>query len=120
MIITMTDEQFHQNHIALWMWLAETGSEKKGSFPGWTTLRRYKEYCDSSIDEALITQCFACGCAVSRDSTSKCSDCPVDWGGLTRLTACTEYHSPYIRWYLSKKVEERKELALRIASLPWR
>lgn len=99
-------------HVALWTWLAETGSPVKLYWPGW--LRNGGEYGEQPFD------CFACAAAGytwKHDNAypSKCvRGCPVKW---TDATTCYRNKSEYTRWQRAETTDERKRLAAKIATL---
>lgn len=121
--LTMTDELAEKNHRTLWNWVAETG-EHKHRAPISHSLDKfnYQGILDGALLAANEVDCFACGEAYIRgknsDPRNNCKHCPINWNG--RHGHCTDYDSPYIKYYEALTGEEAKKYAAIIANLPWK
>ncbi len=87
-------------HKAMWQWLADNPTSKKGDWPGW-------------IESGYAShQCFACHvCGV------RCSICPLDW---PQGKDCSEMDGLYKQWSRAETPEEASLAALAIKNVPWK
>lgn len=90
----------------LWDDLARTGSDDKGSWPGWEK-------------HGLLY--FACPCCHyvmnKHDGRLLCEDCPLltHWGGTYLVAPCCDKVSPFDKWARAKTPKNRKKYAKIIA-----
>lgn len=104
--------RMREGHIALWTWLAETGSEDKKKWAGW------EKYGKQPHD------CFCCGLVGlsgdGHDDFTACQYCPIDWEDKEvcgDMGACTFGESEFELWSYCDLVTERKRLAAKIATM---
>jgi hypothetical protein len=108
----LTRKEMRAGHVALWTWLAETGSVEKGEWPGWGFSGG--EYCPQPND------CFACGVAYpgTLDPDVNVFDCkcrcPISW---PRSAVCPRDRSEYAKWIRARRSDTRKRYAAKIAAL---
>lgn len=100
----------HENHRALWTWLAENPGMSKQAWPGF-----------SNMEETPLNNCFACKAVQGR-----CYNCPISWvddNGVQQHDCCSA-GTLYSKWYshFERSVIDAaamSALALQIAELPW-
>jgi hypothetical protein len=99
-------EKYHQDCIAMWTYLAETGAEEK---PDSDYLHRCAA-CEIAIN-VMPPNCFACPVDVWRKVAEKYfpTDAPCE----------SDPKSPYKAWLNAETPGERKRAARRIAKLKW-
>jgi hypothetical protein len=104
----MTQINYEEEHRKLWTWLADHPYAVKAQyFIGW--------------DEPSIPaqECFACAytqtLALVPGPGWHCQYCPLD----RSVIGCHTEEGLYIQWRRTKSPEIRRELALKIANLPW-
>ena len=97
-------------HKALWTWLERTGSDNKGSWPGW-------EWNGGNVPH-VSSNCFAC----QADDLERalvdgrvCANCPV----FSMPTRCSRANSLFRRWNRCEKQGWRKRYARRVLALGW-
>ena len=122
--MSITFEEGQRLHVALWGWLAETGSQFKQDWPRWTTN-------GGNISRVSIGDCFCCeyDMAVGNGGqVAVCSMCPIAWGdpdeteyavGMEECPCQMVSDSPFRVWENATDIEERKRLAAIIRDLPW-
>lgn len=100
-------------HVALWTWLAETGSATKAAWPGWE--RNGGEYEDKDKN-----MCLACNATITvRRDWHDCRKCPIDWGLPAKgrdSTPCVD-RGDYALWRWAHDIDERKRIAAKIATM---
>ena len=99
---------YEKEHRKLWNWLADHPKASKSDyFKSWKAGDRPK------------TDCFACEVARQKakqaGTIAACSFCPL--GGVSIL-GCLR--GLYYDWATTVSPERRRELALKIANLPWK
>ncbi len=97
------------NHRALWGWLAETGTEHKSEYIGFT-----------NREDRILNYCHFCEFAgiirAGADSRINCDVCPGGWTD----EHCEADESEYLLWCDAETPEERKEIAAQIRDIPIR
>ena len=86
--------------IELWEWLAKTGNCVKRNWPGW------KKYGKMDND---------CPCCEYINQTSHTRECPI-WKCLG-AQSCFSFESPYVKWYYSATILNRKRYAQQVVNL---
>jgi len=103
----MTSVELRQGHIALWKWLARTGSWDKEKWPGWGKESYYW------VQENR--ECFACDAC-----ENMCSRCPIVWshkGKQHDWPLCNHPGGEYWLWRNAKSINERRQIAAKIARM---
>lgn len=94
---------YEKEHRKMWNWLADhPDKEKKDYFENWDA---------TSIP---MSRCFACEASYQRVGRM-CKSCPL---GGQRVVGCTD--GLYAVWRCERDPEKRRQLARKIAELPWK
>lgn len=103
----MTYAELREGHIALWKWLARTGTINKHGWPGW---RRKANWWVKENRE-----CFACDAC-----NNACNVCPIVWrciGKQQNWPLCDHPGGEYWLWRHAKSINERRKIAAKIARM---
>lgn len=104
----MEKKTYHDGHVALWDWLAKTGSYEKIKAPVWKD-KRFKHLIRGDVEEF---HCFAC--------YNNCIKCPIEWvKGTYPDCSPLSKDSPFVKWRDAETIEERKHWAAIIRDLLW-
>lgn len=104
----MEQINYEEEHRKLWNWLADhPGSWKSDYFEDW------------GYDSIPRSYCFACEVAYREayraNSPAGCRFCPL---GGPRIVGCDD--GLYAEWWATASHEDRRQLAHKIANLPWK
>lgn len=89
-------KNWHELHIALWVWLSLDGEREKEEWFGAFNVPGVKHYC------------FACEVA------QECFNCPMEQDSLEQCA-----NGLYAKWIHTDKIAEREELARKVAEQEW-
>jgi len=125
MKIGMTPEQFKRSHKIMWDELAKTGGRDKKETHLYHSLRKlyvqHRKILNGALYDAYSYACFACGDAYSNIRNIRdCSQCPIKWRKEKTYCACVDNGSLFKKWNDETDKKKRKELAKRIANIPWK
>lgn len=100
----------------LWEWLAETGEDYKGEWPGW---KKYKAYGNSKRSGRFDSHCGLCEYARRKSHVDTCSYCPLygKWVAGDSESNCLESDSPFSLWEQAEDIRSRRKYAKIIADL---
>ena len=107
--MTLSFEELHAKHIALWEHLFQHPEQGKNGIP------------EELLAGSDFYKCFAC-VAVGRTGDGKedkkaCARCPIDWNGKR----CISPHAEYQLWWqaVGNDTAKAKKYAEQIRGMPW-
>lgn len=104
----MEQINYEEEHRKLWNWLANNPEAWKPDY-----------FEDRDIDSIPYNRCFACEAALQEANRMGtyhiCGFCPL---GGERIVGCSD--GLYAEWWTAASREDRCQLALQIANLPWK
>lgn len=104
----MEQINYEEEHRKLWNWLVNNPEAWKSDY--------FKNW---DIDSIPHNRCFACEAALQEanrtNAADRCSYCPL---GGERIVGCSD--GLYCQWGAATSREDRCQLALQIANLPWK